>query len=235
MKKVKVCCCSDLHGQLLEIPECDLLIISGDICPDRDSPFERCGSPASMFFQSKWLGSEFKEWLDSIPAKEVVACYGNHDYIGQRRPDMAPKLRWHMLTDQSVEVLGLKIYGSPWQPYFYDWAFNAPPGLEGEAFLSTKWQNIPDDTDVIVVHGPPQGYGDVAPDGRTTGSPSLTARIFEIKPKLVVSGHIHSGYGQWTFSRDDATVGHIVNASVLDESYRLKNKPIEIELYVKKT
>ena len=28
------------------------------------------------------------------------------------------------LNDSSVELFGYKIFGSPWTPWFYDWAFN---------------------------------------------------------------------------------------------------------------
>jgi len=117
-----------------------------------------------------------------------------------------------------------------YQPYFYDWAFNAPDGPEGEIFLTKKWAMIPENVDLLLVHGPPRWYGDIAPDGRPTGSPSLIAKILELKPKLSVHGHIHCGRGQWTFPRGNAPDGYIVNASVLDEDYKLSNKPIVIEI-----
>jgi hypothetical protein len=30
------------------------------------------------------------------------------------------------LQDAGLELFGLRIWGTPWQPWFYDWAFNAP-------------------------------------------------------------------------------------------------------------
>lgn len=225
---LKICAISDMHGNLPEIPECDLLLIAGDICPHFGRPV---GGREDLFGQSQWLMHEFEPWLDKIPAKEVVACWGNHDFIGEKRPDMVPKMRWHILTDQGIEVLGLKIWASPYQPYFYDWAFNAPDPLEpdGEAFLAKKFDLIPEGTDIIVVHGPPSGYGDVAPDGRPTGSKALLSAIMRVKPRLSVHGHIHCGRGMWEFERGNMPVGIIANVCVLDEKYHLVHKPMTFD------
>jgi hypothetical protein len=60
-----------------------------------------------------------------------------------------------------VTVEGLKIYGSPFSPYFRDWAFNATPLDDGgDEFMDRKFSRIPDDTDIFIIHGPPMGYGD---------------------------------------------------------------------------
>src|SRR4051794_33499553 len=118
---------------------------------------------------------------------------GNHDFIFERQPDLVPKsLRWTYLQDSSVEIDGLKIYGTPWQPWFYDWAFNL-----SEEELAKKWEMIPASTDILVCHGPPRGYGDVTQDNRRVGSPSLWDAIFRIRPRLCVFGHIHEGRGRW--------------------------------------
>merc|ERR1719356_615064 len=63
---------------------------------------------------------------------------------------------WTYLEDSSVCLYGLKIFGSPWQPYFYNWAFQLPRGKD----LAEKWQQIPNDTDILVTHGPPFCHGD---------------------------------------------------------------------------
>ena len=60
----------------------------------------------------------------------------------------------HYLQDSSVTIGGLKIWGSPWTLFFFDWAFNLY-----EDQLREKWEEIPEDTDIIVTHGPPLGYG----------------------------------------------------------------------------
>ena len=60
------------------------------------------------------------------------------------------------LEDSSCEVLGYKIWGSPWTPWFCDWGFNARRGEESKS----HWDKIPNDTDIILTHGPPLGFGD---------------------------------------------------------------------------
>ena len=207
---MKICCLSDLHGYLPNVPECDLLILAGDYCPS--------SKITKQFF---WLKTEFADWLNKIPeSTQVIGVAGNHDWIFERNPDLVPKMNWTYLQDNGTEWSGLKIWGSPWQPRFWDWAFNAD-----EDFMEKKWEMIPNDIDILILHGPPQGYGDLTIHGEHTGSPSLTKKIEEIKPKLVVAGHIHHSYGQYHIGETIC-----VNASYVDESYIPKNKPIIIEL-----
>src|SRR5688500_2475730 len=221
----RIACISDLHGRLPDIPACDVLVIAGDVCPHAPGAF--VGSREDVLHQSKWLAGPFHEWLERVPARHVVACWGNHDFIGQKSPDLVPKsLRWTMLTDAAATIDGLRFYGTPWQLWFYDWAFNAPNGkAAGEAFLARKWAAIPVDTDVLLVHGAPEGCGDLTADDNTTGSSTLRDRIRQVKPKLVVTGHIHEAYGRY-----DLAGVPVINASVLDRNYALVNPPIVVEI-----
>ena len=161
-----------------------------------------CSSPATscrsanhdLDFQAEWLDTEFRFWLKSLPARQIVFVAGNHDLVFEQAAFLVPKdLPAVYLQDSGFEWQGLKIWGTPWQPWFFDWAFNLR-----EPELKAKWDLIPDDTDILVVHGPPFGYGDGVPRRdsiRQTGSPSLLERIKAISPKLVVFGHIHEGRG----------------------------------------
>jgi Icc-related predicted phosphoesterase len=98
----------------------------------------------------------------------------------------------------------------------------------GEELLE-KWNNIPTDIDVLITHGPPNGYGDLVNNWRqpntNVGCELLRNRIEEIKPILNVFGHIHEGYGVYT--NDNTT---FVNASICTSDYRPINKPIIIDL-----
>jgi Icc-related predicted phosphoesterase len=117
----------------------------------------------------------------------------------------------------------MKIWGTPWQPWCFDWAFNLR-----ESELKTKWDLIPNDTDILVVHGPPFGYGDGVPrrDGiENTGSPSLLARIQKIAPKLVVFGHIHEGRGEW---RGGESV--LANVTLVNADYEQVYQPWEFQI-----
>src|SRR4051794_16941429 len=137
---------SDLHGHLPAIPECDILLIAGDICPY-----------SQVSLQAGWLQDAFNHWLEGIPAREVVAVAGNHDWVFARAPHLVPRLRWHYLEDRGVELFGLRIYGTPWQPRFHNWAFNLD-----EPELEFKFNGIPAGTDIVVSHSAPFGFGDLA-------------------------------------------------------------------------
>ncbi len=206
---MKISAISDNHGYLPRIEPCDLLLIAGDICPARDH---------SVFAQSQFLAGPFADWLNEIPARRIVGIAGNHDFIFEKSPDLIPKsLRWNYLQDASVEIEGLKIYGTPWQPWFYDWAFNL-----SEEELAKKWEMIPADTDILVVHGPPYGFGDVNTSGAHCGSPSLRDAIFRIKPKLCV---FHEGRGRWS----DQGV-ELANVTVVDVKYRHVYPPMTFDI-----
>jgi Icc-related predicted phosphoesterase len=127
-----------------------------------------------------------------------------------------------------AEIGGLKIYGAPWQPRFYDWAFNLNRGVE----LAEKWRLIPDDIDVLITHGPPHGILDEVPGKfgyENVGCEELRRRIEEIsingKLKLHVFGHIHCGYG-----RAERFGVKFVNAAGCDETYEPVQPPISVEL-----
>lgn len=203
---------SDLHGNLCDIPECDILILGGDICPD-----------AHSLLQAKWLDVAFRDWLNDVPAKHVVAVAGNHDLIFERAAHLVPKdLRWHYLEDKGVELEGLKIWGMPWIVPIWG-AFNREEGS-----LEKKYAQIPDNVDIVISHGPPFGIGDLAPrrfggslDGEHVGSPALLDRLLKVKPQLVVFGHIHEGHG--VTGKDGIMFG---NASLLNKHHAPANYPL---------
>jgi len=126
------------------------------------------------------------------------------------------------LQDTLVEVDGVNIWGSPWQPEFHNWAFNLPKnGLK----LAEKWNNIPEFVDILITHGPAFGYLDVVEEETEhLGCELLAERIKKIVPKIHVCGHIHSGYG---YKFDGFT--HYINASVLSERYEYAHKPLTID------
>lgn len=209
---MKIVAISDMHGQLPEVPDCDLLLIAGDICPVEDH---------RVSFQAKWLDREFRGWLGSLThVRKVVGIAGNHDFIFQQSPDFVPDdLPWTYLLDQLTEFEGLRIWGSPWQPWFFDWAFNLQPDE-----LRDKWALIPEGIDILVVHGPPFGFGDAVQRGKDDielcGCKHLLARIQELKPRLVVFGHIHEGRGQWQLGPTT-----LANVTLLDLRYQPVYRP----------
>ncbi|MBY0525279.1 MAG: metallophosphoesterase [Gemmataceae bacterium] len=214
----KVVAVSDLHGTLPAVPDCDLLLIAGDICPVKNH---------GLAFQADWLNTDFRFWLRSLPARQIVFIAGNHDFIFQQEPGLVPRdLPAVYLQDSGFEWQGLKIWGTPWQPWFFDWAFNLH-----EPELPRKWNLIAPDTDILVVHGPPFGYGDGVPSGggiRHAGSPSLLACIEKLAPRMAVFGHIHEGRGEWRLGE---TI--LANVTILNERYEHVYPPWEGKIEAK--
>src|SRR4051794_26004378 len=212
-----IVCTADLHENLIAIPECDVLLIAGDIS------FAFKGDLAA---KQAFLGGEFRAWLERVPATEVVLVAGNHDQSIEAwgLPD---GLRCHYLQDDELELFGLQIWGTPWQPWFGDWAFNAPYD-DGEEFLALKFDAIPAGTDIIVAHGPPRGYGDrTSRQGgyEHVGSTAMTATLERVQPRLMVCGHIHPAYGHYCLGETE-----VINASLVDERYLPVNPVVELEL-----
>jgi predicted phosphohydrolase len=172
----------------------------------------------------------FVNWYEELTGYDhKIFIAGNHDWGFQDNPkqckvflDNRPGLTYLEDSFAYLAEFGVKIYGSPWQPEFYNWAFNLPRmGCE----LEQKWIDIPTDTDILITHGPPMGKLDVSGYGNVhCGCELLYQRIGEIKPKIHVFGHIHGSYG-YTF--DGHT--HYINASMLDERYDYTHKPLTVD------
>lgn len=212
MKLVLISDTHTMHEDLV-LPQGDILIHAGDFT-GRGQPHE-----VESFF--KWLEEQSKNF------KHIIFIAGNHDksfeYKGTWVVNSIKSLpkNVHYLEDSEIVIDGIKFYGSPWQPEFFNWAFNLPRGKE----LEEKWNMIPHDTDVLITHGPPMYMLDyTVRDMWNVGCLNLYNRVIQVKPKLHVFGHIHEGYG--IKEHEDIT---FVNASSVTYRYDLKNKPIEIK------
>jgi len=217
---IKLTLFSDTHSKHKWIPTDhlsggDILIHTGDI--------------STMGYEHEFLN--FLNWFNSIPSYTYkVFIGGNHDWVFQQQPDHVKRVMKYYpnityLMDDFVYFAewGLKVYGSPWQPEFYNWAFNLP--RNGEE-LEWVWSKIPDDTDILLTHGPAYGFVDKV-IGRydNLGCEKLAERIKVVQPTLHVCGHIHSGNGV----AYNGKTTHI-NASVLNERYDYAYKPYNVEL-----
>jgi predicted phosphodiesterase len=214
---MKIVALADLHGYLPSaVPTCDLLLLAGDLTPVQNH---------DVGFQAEWLDGPFRAWLQRQPARKIIGIAGNHDFIFEQMPFLVPRdLPWTYLQDSGTEWEGLKIWGTPWQPCFFDWAFNGDPPR-----LQRQWALIPDDTDVLVLHGPPYGYGDGVPEKNGTvrrcGCPHLLARIEAVRPRVAVFGHIHEGRGEWQFGPT-----RLANVTLVDAHYQPVHAPWVYEL-----
>lgn len=234
---MRIVCISDTHGlhtimeQFKSLPEGDILIHAGD-CTNVGKPHEI---------------TEFVYWFQNVKGFDTkIFIAGNHDFAFEKvnEPHHNGDFDWFKnlmneenLSQSDVVYLQdnefviespefskpLKIYGSPWQPEFYNWAFNLPRnGWE----LELKWKDIPEDTDILITHGPPHGVRDFTPANLQVGCEILRFHVENrIKPSIHVFGHIHHAYGA---VQQDETM--YVNASICTERYIPSNKPIIIDI-----
>jgi Icc-related predicted phosphoesterase len=175
----------------------------------------------------------FMKWYDKIDNYDTkVFICGNHDFGFQDENEKVKGLLTgyktiDYLEDELMMVGGenyedmIKIWGTPWQPEFHNWAFNLPRGEK----IKEKWDMIPVNTDILITHGPPFGKLDYIPyDGKNVGCEELLLKVQEIKPKIHCYGHIHEGHG---YVFDGNT--HYINAAVLNGRYEFRNKPITVD------
>lgn len=229
---MRVVALSDQHGFLPDVPPCDLLIVAGDVCPDKFGPFTAMSAPEQ---QERWFNREVRPWLAAAPAAHRILTWGNHDWCGQAcdfsgdAPGRASTTTLQVLVDQATSVpavvgghpdKSLSVWATPWSNQFMRWAFMKAPAALAEVYYA-----IPAGIDILVSHQPPYGYGDLVP-GRADhlGSRELLAAIDRVRPQLVICGHIHGGYGR--YEHDGIP---IYNVSVVDENYRLVHPPTIIE------
>jgi Icc-related predicted phosphoesterase len=140
----------------------------------------------------------FVDWLKKVrdKFKYVVMVAGNHDMHIEKYEKGSKKefgnIGAHLLINESVEIEGIKIWGSPCTPAFHDWAYNRDRGKIGKT-----WARIPDDTQILVTHGPPKGILDLSENRKyeleQCGDSALMSRIEQLKElRLFCCGHIHS-------------------------------------------
>ncbi len=237
---MRIVCISDTHGlhKKMEnygpLPKGDVLLHAGD-CTNVGKPHEV---------------KEFVEWFMNIKGFDTkIFIAGNHDFAFEehRYPHNKGDYDWYYqlmneenLSQSDVVYLEdnqfiiespefsrpIKFWGSPWQPEFYNWAFNLPRLGDD---LKKYWDMIPDDTDILITHGPPNEARDFVSNWRqgdaNVGCELLRFRVEQVKPLLHVFGHIHGAYGA-AYIKDIL----YVNASVCTERYVPSNKPIIVDL-----
>ncbi|PWY66747.1 Metallo-dependent phosphatase [Aspergillus heteromorphus CBS 117.55] len=183
--RVRVVCISDTHNTQPQLPDGDILIHAGDLT--------QSGTQGELNAQI--------ERLDAQPHRHKVVIAGNHELcLDPRFSDTATTINWKSLiylqnTSTTLEFgddytpRRLKVFGSPYTPKHGNWAF------ECLRTNSRFWGDvgIPEDTDILITHGPPRGHLDLG----WLGCSLLLERLWEIKrrPRLHVFGHIHGGYG----------------------------------------
>ena len=206
---MKVIAISDTHGQhrWLSLPPGDLIIHAGDLT--------KTGKREQV--------ADFLDWFTSLDYAFKIFIAGNHDFFFEEESaeminQMIPKGVTY-LNDAGCDVNGIKIWGSPVQPWFHNLAFNRTRGKE----ISRHWDLIPEDTDILITHGPAYGILDSTYYNESVGCKDLLQKIQDIQPKIHISGHIHEAYG--VMEKHGVT---FVNASIVNRRYLLSNHPVEL-------
>ncbi|MBI4821598.1 MAG: metallophosphatase domain-containing protein [Deltaproteobacteria bacterium] len=162
------------------VPQGDVFVHAGDLC-----------SYGRLYELERAV-----RWIRDLDFRHKIVVAGNHDWPFAREAEAARALVSEVATyleDSGVTLEGVKFWGSPWQPAFGGWAFNLPRGRA----LAEKWEMIPVDTDVLITHGPPRGFGDRTFRGKKEGCDELLRCLEKVHPPIHVFGHIHEDGGLW--------------------------------------
>lgn len=156
---------------------------------------------------------DFNKWLGELPYKYKIVVQGNHEYNAAWKNEAKSILsNATLLQNEMVSVQGLKIYGTG-----YFWKFK-----EGR---NPEYDRIPENTDVIVSHQPAKGYLD---DGQ--GCPVLLTRVKEVKPKLVLTGHIHGARKAVRGKTRELKKTVFVNSATVADHHHLTKQPIVVRI-----
>lgn len=220
----KIVLISDTHGRHEELgvlPEGNILIHAGDCTNDIGRKSLR----------------EFLIWFNAQSHAHKLLVAGNHDGAFEKWPDLAKAMvkefapSVHYLQDEQIVIDGIKIWGSPVQPEFLNWHFNRQRGAE----IKRHWDMIPDNTDILITHGPAHGHLDLlTPDCFGNGAndragckdlrETIDSRLKKLK--LHVFGHLHYQGGKYKIENNIT----YVNAAVVNDGYIVCQKPIVVEI-----
>lgn len=211
---MKIIALSDTHGlhNRVQVPVGDVLIHAGD-----------------------WMNSgtrqeeltSFSDWFRSQPHQKKIVIAGNHDLMVEKNRllverTFGPDVTY--LQDSGCEYLGIKFWGSPYTPEFYNWAFNVPRHK-----LQQHWDLIPEDTNVLITHGPPWGYLDGPYHKHTPqeteladhlGCVYLAYKVERMHLDAHIFGHLHNFHGK---DFDPVNRTSYYNVAICNEQYKAVN------------
>lgn len=226
---MKICATSDLHGNLPNIEPCELVLICGDIVSLQAQMY-----PKSCY---KWYKNVFKSWADALPCDKVLFIAGNHE---KGMEGYEEKYKELFPSDEKVTMLfheeyvytsqdkkEYRIFGTPYCKIFENWAY-----ICNEKALESKYLDIPEDLDILMTHDVAYMYADQSLQDigwgieEHFGTLELRDAIFEKKPKLHLSGHIHSA------NHNLVMIGGTqhYNVSYIDERYNPAYEPLYLDI-----
>ena len=224
MERSLICAISDLHGILIDIEPCDLVLICGDTVP--------LNIQSNSKKTYKWFQTVFKEWADNLPCNKVLFIAGNHDlgleHHQKRYEKLFPKdNKVTYLCNTSYDYKGIKIFGTPYCKQFGYWPF-----MKDDSTLTKLFEEIPYNLDILISHDAPYGCTDICLQQLDwiskdhLGNIPLRNAIIEKKPKVVFHGHLHSANHEFELLENSK----VVNCSIVDEQYNVNYYPIYYDL-----
>lgn len=196
-----------------------------DLLPGGDVIFHT-GDISNRGFETETRN--FLEWYSNLPYSRKIFIAGNHDLGFEDEPErftqIVQEYDVEYLQDSSVNIEEFRVYGTPWQPRFHNWAFNVDRNSDE---LDQIWSKIPENTDILLTHGPAWGYLDkILGSEVSLGCELLRKHVTErVFPLIHACGHIHTGHGIYTNERIT-----FINGSTLNEKYDVSYNPIVLKL-----
>jgi predicted phosphodiesterase len=206
--RVRLICISDTHNRhemltkyLSDIyeSEADILVHCGDMT---DS-----GSDRELQRVNKWFGK--------LPYKHIIVTAGNMDGIGLDRDGNKYRGSYYYddrdaITDARKiftnavylqhEAYHLKEYNLRFFASPYSMRFVGGFQVNNDQQAEKLWSAIPENTDILVCHGPPANILDLTSRGKHTGDQVLAKHVIHrVKPKVMCFGHMHSSFGHQQF------------------------------------
>lgn len=193
------------HGEI-QVPAGDVLIHCGDL---------------TIFSKSTAAIRDFNDWLGARPHPRKIVVPGNHDFAFEKQGGRDLITEAVVLINEGFEVDGLRIWGSPVTP-MRGGAF----GISAEQERTKIFARIPDDTDILITHGPPFGLLDQSVNsGEHIGCRQLLGAVRRVKPRIHAFGHVHGAYGT-----KSAFGTLFVNAALAGTDDRMRNCPIVLDI-----
>jgi len=194
----------ELHREV-DIPAGSLLIHCGDL---------------SMLSRSLRAIHDFNDWLGELPHRHRILVPGNHDRFAEDPSNRKLISNATVLINEGIEVEGLRIWGIPITPV-------GPAFCERSAEERRRiYSRVPNETDVLISHGPPRGILDRSPGSSFhSGDQELLDAVTRVKPRLHVFGHIHGAHG--LFGTKDTL---FANAALLGSDGDIDKQPIVVRM-----
>ena len=186
---MKLVIISDTHGhheKLAPLPAGDVLIHAGD--------FTYFGYHPRQF-------ESFAFWFLAQPHKYKVFIAGNHEVLfdTDREQALGQFMKLHNWSDNvyylqnsGVYINDFYFYGLPHTPTYRGLGFNVDKQKDREDIFKT----IPNQTNVLITHGPRYGVADLNYRNIHSGCQALRNKVDQLSNlKVHIFGHIHEGYG----------------------------------------